>query len=578
MSASDFNTSNSTYRQLIGNGIIYTVPRYQRDYSWTEENWEELWQDINEGIAENRHSSHYLGYLVLQSNDDKNYNIIDGQQRLTTISLIVMAGIRLLDKWLREKNYDAENTKNRIAGLKQSYIGYYDPVLLTTRPKLNLNRNNDHYYKTNIVGLVEKLPTRNINEGERNLREATIYFQNKLAEFVASKEDKGKDIAQFIDNISDQLFFTVIKINDELNAYKVFETLNARGVQLSTTDLLKNNLFMILHNANLPEQEFDLLEDSWSAITKRIDDNELPDLLSAHWNSRHKFVRRKEIFKAIKQINKTPADAFKLLKDMQADIDSFLDLESPKLVRLDKASKSDKTRFELSSLLKLFRVKVPIPMLMAARRKLSEADYIILLRAVVVISFRYNVICRKATGVAEAEYIEVTSGINNGRLNSALDIIRAMKRLYPDQVIFKQDFEAIKFNISQNRKLIRYVLSAIDCKNIISELDYEHENITIEHILDERPRKQDWSAFNDLEIRELSNRLGNLILLEKLANNEKNQKSDFSAKKESYRNSGYHMTQNIATHYSDWTPDFIVARQKSMAELAERIWSIEELG
>ena len=577
MSASDFNTSNSTYRQLIGNGIVYTVPRYQRDYSWTEEFWEELWQDINEGVSENKHNSHYLGYLVLQSNDEKNYNIVDGQQRLTTISLIVMAGIRLLDKWLRDENYDSENTVNRIMGLKQSYIGYYDPVLLTTRPKLNLNKNNDHYYKTNIVGLVEKLPLSRVNLGEKNLREAILYYETRLTEFVASKENKGKEIAQFIDNMSDRLFFTVIKITDELNAYKVFETLNARAMKLSTTDLLKNNLFMILQNGNLPAKDFDDLEDSWSALTKRIDDQKLPDLLTAHWNSRHKFVRKKILYKTIKKEINEPPHVFNLLKDMDSDIDSFLELESPRFIHQDKNSKRDKTRFDLCSLLNLFRVKAPIPMLMAARRILSDNDYNRLLQAVVVVSFRYNIICRKATGAAEADYIEITANINEGKLSQADKIITALKSLYPNSVVFEQNFEAIKLDLSRNRKLIRYILAALECKNIISELDYNHENITIEHILDDRPRLQDWPAFKSEEVSEFSTRLGNLTLLEKLANNEKIQKANFVVKKENYSKSNYHITKDIALTDSDWSPDAIEQRQKKMAEEADQIWSIKEL-
>lgn len=88
MSATNFKTENNTYRKLIGNGLTYRIPRFQRDYSWTDEEWEDLWTDILGTIQSGGEPAHYMGYLVLQSQDEKTFDVIDGQQRLTTLSLI----------------------------------------------------------------------------------------------------------------------------------------------------------------------------------------------------------------------------------------------------------------------------------------------------------------------------------------------------------------------------------------------------------------------------------------------------------------------------------------------------------
>ncbi|QYZ69465.1 DUF262 domain-containing protein [Neotabrizicola shimadae] len=63
MPASAFNTSNESYRQLLSGGDIYRIPRFQRDYSWKEEHWEDLWSDILDLIRDNTETSHYMGYL-----------------------------------------------------------------------------------------------------------------------------------------------------------------------------------------------------------------------------------------------------------------------------------------------------------------------------------------------------------------------------------------------------------------------------------------------------------------------------------------------------------------------------------
>lgn len=144
MSATNFNTENRTYRQLLGNGLTYRIPRFQRDYSWDEEHWEDLWTDILGTLPEDGEPAHYMGYLVLQTGDNRTFEVIDGQQRLTTLSLIVLAAMRLLDRQAVDGE-QKEASQKRLEQLRATYIGYLDPVTLTTRNKLSLNRNNDPY-------------------------------------------------------------------------------------------------------------------------------------------------------------------------------------------------------------------------------------------------------------------------------------------------------------------------------------------------------------------------------------------------------------------------------------------------
>jgi hypothetical protein len=92
----NFNTTNSTFRQLLGNGSTYRVPAFQRDYSWADDEWDDLWQDIVGLSEESGETSHYMGYLVLQSSDTRQFAIIDGQQRLTAISMFSSGSSRAL--------------------------------------------------------------------------------------------------------------------------------------------------------------------------------------------------------------------------------------------------------------------------------------------------------------------------------------------------------------------------------------------------------------------------------------------------------------------------------------------------
>jgi len=81
MSASNFKTENNTFRKLIGNGLTYRIPPFQRDYSWTDSEWEDLWTDIVGTVQEGGEPAHYMGYLVLQSQDEKAFDVIEEGRR-----------------------------------------------------------------------------------------------------------------------------------------------------------------------------------------------------------------------------------------------------------------------------------------------------------------------------------------------------------------------------------------------------------------------------------------------------------------------------------------------------------------
>jgi uncharacterized protein with ParB-like and HNH nuclease domain len=113
------NTDDLNLRDLLGNGKKYLVPKFQRDYSWGQEQWQDLWEDI-EFIHENVDEYHYMGYLVLQEKEDSVFSVIDGQQRFTTFSLIVLAAIKRLKEIndeeranLHDKNFHKRSLMHR---------------------------------------------------------------------------------------------------------------------------------------------------------------------------------------------------------------------------------------------------------------------------------------------------------------------------------------------------------------------------------------------------------------------------------------------------------------------------------
>ena len=111
-----------------------------------------------------------MGYLVLQSADDKVFDVIDGQQRLTTVSLIVLAILKNIQRLIDAGN-DAENNEQRLNQIRQTYIGYLDPITLIPRSKLTLNRNNNDYFQNYLIPLGH-LPQRGFRASEHLLRKS----------------------------------------------------------------------------------------------------------------------------------------------------------------------------------------------------------------------------------------------------------------------------------------------------------------------------------------------------------------------------------------------------------------------
>lgn len=568
MAVTNFNTANRTFRQLMGNGLVYGVPMFQRDYSWTEEEWDDLWQDIAALTAPKGESGHYLGYLVLQSADERHFNVIDGQQRLTTLSLIVLAVLNNLDRLVTD-GVEPDNNRRRIEELRKSYIGFLDPVTLVATSKLTLNRHNDRYYQTYLVPL-DKLPRRNLRASEHLLRRSYEWFDERIRTQVAHTRD-GADLARFVDTIADRLFFTVIQVTDELNAFKVFETLNSRGVRLSSTDLLKNYLFSVAHGAGGHEQEMRAIEEQWEAIVGKLGSESVPDFLRVYWNSRNPLTRHAELFKAIRAHVADKAAVFALLRDLDREADVYAALGEPNssLWTMDQ-------RRHVGDLA-MYGVRQPYALLLAAYRALEPHDFNSVLRACCVVAFRYNVIGGLTPNEQERVFNRVAEKISNGSLGHAADIIRALRPVYPSDAEFRSAFaeKQLRTTTPRNRRVVRHILFAIEHHESKRHFDPDTDRYSIEHILPEHPGDE-WEAFGDEQADRYVFRLGNMTPLASAANRAVGNAA-FAVKRDTYAESEFAITRHIAENHETWTAERIESRQAWLARQATGIWRVEGL-
>ena len=562
----NFNTTNSTFRQLMGNGLSYRVPMFQRDYSWGPDEWDDLWQDIVGLFGEDPEPAHYRGYLVLQSADNRAFDIIDGQQRMTTLSLLMLAAIAHLND-LAAPGDQRDPQYRRGQQLRGNYIGYLDPVSLVPCSKLILNRHNDSFYQNYLVPL-EKLPQRGLNASEHLLRRAFLWFKQRIRD--RSGED-GQSVARFVDGAVDKLFFTVITVTDELNAFKVFETLNARGVRLSVTDLLKNYLFSVVSRSGAHASEIKVLEDRWEGIVGLLGSESFPEFSRVFWNSRNKLVRKADLFKVIRDEIRDRAKAFELIRDMDRHARVYAALRDPQ-----DASWSEDERHSLAQL-QMFNIRQPMALLLTAFDRFAENNrrgFTRLLRAIAAVSFRYNVICGRQSNEQEVVYNNIALELSSRRINDVATAVARLRPVYPDDQEFRAAFtdKSLRTTSSRNNKVVRFILFRLEAQLSGQSLDFESAKYGIEHILPENPG-DGWDQFDDQQQEASTYRLGNLTILA-TADNRGLGNTGFANKLEAYRRSNLAITRKISEEYDAWTEEKIRSRQEWMAKQATGIWRI----
>jgi uncharacterized protein with ParB-like and HNH nuclease domain len=242
--------------------LYYQIPPYQREYSWGKDNWERLFDDILEN-----EEGYFLGSIICIKNNT-NSDVIDGQQRLTTISILLNALYSIITA------YDNEYSDQNILHLKKNKkkalaYGALDEMIFSDKPKLTLsiqNQNNDDYeyilYMNNILSSKEKTS----NFGNRRISKAFEYFKSRLLE--VNKEDFSlfqiDDLFLYLNKVLSALMVK-IEVDDISSAFTLFESINNRGMPLTPIDLIKNSIIGKIGN-NPENTNF-----QWQTIVKNIE-------------------------------------------------------------------------------------------------------------------------------------------------------------------------------------------------------------------------------------------------------------------------------------------------------------------
>lgn len=559
------DTKTVNLNDILGNGKIYRVPQFQRDYSWEQDNWEDLWNDIE--LAADSKNAHYMGSVVLQSTTGKEYLIIDGQQRFSTLTILTLAVIDAIKK-LSEKGLEIEQNRERIDILMRQYIGQKDPASLSYSSKLFLNENNDGFFQNRLIGFKDPINVRKLSDSETLMWESYNFFKQKISQRF--KNSTGSDYASFLNNVvGEMMMFIQITVEDELNAYTVFETLNSRGIELTSTDLLKNYLFSLVAKS---ETDLKQIKNQWKKIIDTIGLREFPNFLRYFLLATRKPVTKEYLFKEIKQFVKTGQEVFDLLDQLEFYAYNYMALGNAD----DDMWNADKENRKAIGILRAFKVIQWKSLAMVALDRIDGSEFKRLLQAIVAISYRYNVIAKMQTNEMEKAYSRTAINLYNGESKNIHAILNNLRSLYVNDEDFRNYFSLKQFNTnnSTDKKLVRYTLYKLEGQEEGGSLyDFETDNGTIEHVLPESYPEAWHEDFTEEEYERNVFMLGNLTLLEPTKNSKDAADKIFEEKKTIYATSKYAITKNISD--PQWTSQNIKSRQSHLAKLATGIWKIQ---
>lgn len=308
----------------VDSRIKYVIPKFQREYTWNKDNWEELINDITESDG-----SHFIGSIICIKNPESDtyspeLELIDGQQRLTTISLLFCSMYKLLKEKMPTDN---EDYSYHLTSLKGKIINRNGGDI-----KLELSRQNNNFndYKSVLDEIgVKDFSDKPNNKGNRRIFKCFRYFLSKL-------EDRDyKEILELLDKISNTLLVK-IEVDSHSDAFMLFESLNNRGIPLSAIDLIKNKILAKLEGDKL--MTADAAFDKWNLIINNLPDYSIQErFLRQYYNA---FKYNKDLVKVGGITRATKSNIIKIYENL-------IDLR-PEYVFRELIEKSNTYRFLIS--------------------------------------------------------------------------------------------------------------------------------------------------------------------------------------------------------------------------------------
>ncbi|HEJ5823204.1 DUF262 domain-containing protein [Pseudomonas aeruginosa] len=561
--------SKDTDIESLLDGSYFHIPRFQRPYSWDEDNINDFWSDL----ISNKGDDYFIGSMVVYKRAKQSFGVVDGQQRLTTITILLCVlrdefdalGAKNMAQGLHQliERKDRDNNNEYVLRTETSFPYFQECIQKYGEPELDVDILSEEQNLQRAHKLFKRLVMSALNSVDED---PTIAEDEKLK----IKLDKLLSIRDSVLNLN--LIFVVLDNEDD--AYLIFETLNTRGKDLAVSDLVKNHFTKHLK----AKGAVDHAKLKWGQVLEAIHNSSADlstDMFIYHyWASRYEAVPLKKIFPVLKK-KIVKENAKEYLDSLVSDVKLYRSIHEPGY---------DWTKNELEvsrslAALQLFKVSQPTPAVLSLVRafrdgvikysKLRDA-----LSAIEKFHFLFTAVTSsRSSGGISAMYSSFARKLfeSDGSQEAAVEISSLVDKLRsrrPSLDEFKVAFREIIYtnSNSKQRNLVRYVLrKTSEFSNYKYPVDFDE--LTIEHLQPQSLVDVDgWDEWNVGQI-------GNLMFLDQKVNGRLDVKS--VAEKVEYLAKNEYSVPEELVGVQEWTASKAQERTDKIAEMAyKNIWSI----
>ncbi len=535
------------------------VPPNQREYAWTEDEVTQLFQDFNKAMNEG--AAHFLGTIVTIPRTDGTLEVVDGQQRLATTALLLTA----IRDDLGRKN------EPMIADSVKDFLTTIDREARDRVPRLQLNVDDNDLFKSIVSAENGFNPdsatvTRKSNE---LLVAAYKEAQKQVRGILASVErvqDHGDFLNRWVSFVEHNALVVLLKVPDDADAYRMFETLNDRGLRTSQADLVKNYLF------SKSGDRFNEVQTKWSYMRgalESLDDEDITiNFLRQALVLKRGYLSAGEVYEAVQADARAPQSTVTFVSHLESLGSVYVATFNPEHERWNDYQQEVRRAIEVFNLLNIKPLRA---LLLAIAAKMTPRETTEAYAFLVSLGVRLLIAATIRSGSVETPVSAAARDVFAGKLTTASELKAQLKSLTPSDAQFREAFRGAR---STTAKLARYYLRSLErAAKDEAEPWYLPQNdpafINLEHVLPERPGDA-WPHVSDEDVGQYAKRFGNLALLRVSDNSELKSKS-FAEKKPVYEASPYILTSQIA-EADEWTPETIVERQERLADLAVKTW------
>lgn len=546
-----------------------TVPLNQRSYAWENEHVERLLEDLSAQMNKNERT-YFLGTIVLAHDDQGNLVVADGQQRLATTSILIAA--------IRDYLWQTDNPSDKKTAEKyqRRYLLEYDEDHDEDSPKLYLNAMDRDYFAKAILAAPDdpsRKSSQELYSSHERLTSASRLSRKHVENITLPlpKGERTKWLIQWIKFLETKVVIIAITVPKDIDAFKMFETLNDRGLRASQVDILKSHLFYEAQDKLVSE-----VQPSWASMVSTVEavgDDELVLSYVRHfWIARQGPTTEDELAKSFKDHVSGRKQAIQTVAALQAQAHDYValltPLEHPSLEKFGKDS-----RAYLKAITGILRIVQIRPLLLAIIQKFSPAEARRAFEMCLSWSVRFLVVGGAGGGVLERYYGLRAKEVFQGEVKTAKELAEKMGPVVPDDGTFEQAF---RIHQVSKKAIGRYYLHSLENfkrqedKPQIGYFEMPESSTSLEHVMPDH-EADGWNIpLTDAQAN--YKRVGNMTLLSTKQNSDLGD-APFSEKKKVYADSTFLLTQEIAETKS-WGPKEIEARQMKLALIAPKVWPL----